>query len=258
MNDFALIISLLITIKNDIIFLYHYQFNSSIIIYILINILFSNFITVFNTYGFKQTDHMERNNFMEIEYRPIVASDYSDIIAITDSCVNDGKESHAYIKETCNNLGKNSLGVLAQYNKEVIGVCLVEKGMKLSGGREDFFPEIRNDIGCDEIWSTSIIAIKELYQKMHIGSEMLKHLITTMRQFGIKHLLCEIWVHPDKTEPSLNLTKDSHSTTDYGIVPEFYNTPFFRGQVCRFCGTVCHCSARILVMHLFNEGKYDK
>ena len=193
---------------------------------------------------------------MELEYRPATQGDYADILRITDESINSEEEYRAYIAALLERFDQSALGVVALDRGAMIGVALCAKGMELTGGREDFFSDIRADIGDEEIWSGCVVAVAKAYRKLHIGTELQKRSFAEIRKRGGRHLLLEIWAHPDGTEPSRGSLMLAPSYTDYGVIPDFYNIPSLEAHVCQLCGTPCHCAARIAVLHLFPQMEY--
>ncbi len=193
---------------------------------------------------------------MKPAYRLANKEDYTSILRITDSCINSEDEYHAYIAALLEQLDESALGVVALDDDMIIGVAICVKGMELTGDREDFFSDIRSDIGKEEIWSGSVVAVDKAYRKLHIGTELQKRSFSEIRKRGGRHLLLEIWAHPDGTEPSRGSLMLAPSYTDYGVVPDFYNIPSLGSHVCQICGTPCRCGARIAVLHLFPQIEY--
>lgn len=190
---------------------------------------------------------------MNIQYRIVTPTDCANITSITDTCINAEEAYRSYISDLCSQAGSTVVGVIAFCEEKPIGVALCLKGMELTGERTDFFQKIRADIGKDEIWSGCVVAVSERFQGMHIGSELQKRCLSVIHKHGGKHLLLEIWVHPDGAEPSKGSLKLAPSYTDYGIVPDFYNIPALADHVCQICGTPCRCGARIAVLHLVHQ-----
>ncbi|MDO5114772.1 MAG: hypothetical protein Q4D58_01605 [Synergistaceae bacterium] len=189
---------------------------------------------------------------MKIKYRPLAREDYPQLTALTSRYVNAEREYQDYMKSLCDSLGCESAGIGGfDADGVLVGAALVEKGMHLTGGREDFFAEIRADIGEEEIWSGGIIVVEEKYQNKKVGAALLIHLLSHFEDIGAKHLLLEIWVRPDGYAPSESQLYIARSFTEYGTVDNFYaEAPGLEDHVCEVCGHPCKCKAKIAVLHV--------
>ena len=186
---------------------------------------------------------------IKLNYRPIIKEDYPQLVALTDKYVNSEQAYRDYMKSVCDTIGENSTGICALDDKgTMVGVILCEREMHLTGGREDFFARIKEDIGSDDIWSGSIIVVEDEYRNKKIGAALLIHMLSHFEDIGAKHLLLEIWVRPDGYMPSNANLATAGNYTEYGIVKNFYAG--IKGYICPVCGTECKCSAKIAVVHI--------
>lgn len=189
---------------------------------------------------------------IKLKYRPIIKEDYTQIVALTDKYVNFEQAYRDYMKSVCDTIGENSTGICALDDKgTMVGVILYERGMHLTGGREDFFQQIKEDIGSDDIWTGSIVVVEDEYRNKKIGAALLVHILSHFEDIGAKHLLLEIWVRPDGFAPSESQLYIARSFTDYGTVDNFYaEAPGLEDHVCDICGHPCKCKAKIAVIHV--------
>ena len=186
----------------------------------------------------------------EITYRAAAPNDYEKTIGLTSKYINDEPEYLEYMRSIHDALGESSLGVLAFDGDKIVGAAFVEKGPHLTGNRTDFFDEIKKDFDDEEIWSGAIVVVDKDYRKKKIGAAMQLRVQEAIIKAGGKHLLLEIWVHPDGIAPSDGTVHLAPSYTEYGTVKNFYDIPALAGHVCQICGPHCKCSARISLLHL--------
>lgn len=192
----------------------------------------------------------------QIEYHHLSKEDLPRVLQLTNSSVNAEDVYHEYMAELLAHLGESTLGIIATDGVCPVGVALVARGMELTANRTDFFEQIRKDIGEEEIWSGAIVAVAKEYRKQNIGNTLQKKCIAEIIRHGGRHLLLEIWVHPDGHAPAIGSLKLAPAFTDYGEVADFYNIPSLTGHICQICGPICHCKARIVVLHLLPKIEY--
>ena len=194
----------------------------------------------------------EEDSHVKLRYRPLTKEDYPQVAALTSKYVNAERAYQDYMKSVCDSLGETSAGIAALGEDGIlVGAAIAEKGMHLTGGREDFFTQIRADIGAEEIWSGGIIVVEEKYQNKKVGAALLIHLLSYFEEAGVRHLLLEIWVRPDGCAPSESQLYLARSFTDYGTVDNFYaEAPGLEDHVCEVCGHPCKCKAKIAVIHV--------
>ena len=187
---------------------------------------------------------------MKLRYRLAATEDREEVMKIAEAELNSGFGSEKYMDGIFAGLGRETLGIVALDGAKIAGFAFLERGMSLSGGRTDFFDEIRRDIGDEEIWTGAATAVLPEYQGFKVGAALYIYTLSALEDIGAKHLLLEIWVRPDgfqPSEPHLHIARDY---TEYGLVPDFYKESADEGYICPVCGKDCKCSARIAVVHI--------
>lgn len=135
---------------------------------------------------------------MKLTYRLLEKDDFPQVAALTAKYVNAEQDYCDYMRCVCDSLGHDSAGIAAlDDNGLIVGALITERGMHLTGGREDFFAQIREEIGSDEIWTGVIVVVEEGYQNKKIGAALLVHTLSYFENIGVKHMLLEIWIRPD-------------------------------------------------------------
>lgn len=79
---------------------------------------------------------------MKLSYRVAQKSDYDKVLPMAEKELNSGIAYEEYMKNIFDSLGKNTFGIVAFNGEELAGFAFCEKGMFLTGGREDLFAEI--------------------------------------------------------------------------------------------------------------------
>ncbi|MDO4560040.1 MAG: GNAT family N-acetyltransferase [bacterium] len=185
---------------------------------------------------------------MKLSYRLAEKNDYQKILPLAEQELNSGQGYEEYMRAIFDELGKNAFGIVACREEEIIGFAFLEKGLALTGGREDFFPEIKKDIGGEEIWTGAAYAVTDEYLNCKVGSALYIYALSHLEDIGAKHLLLEIWVRPDGYAPSNANLATAGRYTEYGVVENFY--AHAAGYICPVCGARCKCSAKIAVVHI--------
>ncbi|MDO5114773.1 MAG: hypothetical protein Q4D58_01610 [Synergistaceae bacterium] len=185
---------------------------------------------------------------MKLSYRLAEKSDYEKVLPLAEKELNSGLSYEEYMRAIFDGLGESAFGIIACHGEELAGFAFLEKGMSLTGGREDFFNEIKKDIGEEEIWTGAAYAVTDKYMNCKVGSALYIYALSQLEDIGAKHLLLEIWVRPDGYMPSNANLATAGRYTEYGIVENFYAGA--EGYICPVCGARCKCSAKIAVVHI--------
>lgn len=185
---------------------------------------------------------------MKLSYRTAEQGDYAKVLPLAEKELNAGIGYEEYMRRIFDGLGKDTFGIIAFNEGELAGFVFLEKGMALTGDREDFFSEIRRDIGEEDIWTGAAYAVAEQYLNCKVGSALYIYALSHLEDIGAKHLLLEIWVRPDGYMPSNANLATARSYTEYGIVQNFYAGT--KNYICPVCGSDCICSAKIAVVHI--------
>lgn len=190
---------------------------------------------------------------MEIIYRELRGEDCCAAVALAGKCINSEAAFADYIRELHGHIGSGTAGYGAFDGARIVGLVYYTEGMHLSGGRTDFFKEIRESYGCESVWTANVIAVDDDYRGMKIGKNLSIYGPSKLKELGARHLLFEIWVRPDGYMPGDNVVNGSSDITTYGIIPNFYaEAPGAEDHVCEVCGpgNKCRCSAKIVLAHL--------
>ena len=185
---------------------------------------------------------------MKLSYRLAEKGDYEKVLPLAEKELNSGAGYEEYMRTVFYGLGKETFGIIAFNGEEIAGFAFLERGMELTGGREDFFREIKRDIGEEEIWTGAAYAVTDKYMNCKVGSALYIYALSHLEDIGAKHLLLEIWVRPDGYMPSNTNLATAGSYTEYGVVENFYADA--KDYICPVCGTRCKCSAKIAVVHI--------
>ena len=189
---------------------------------------------------------------MDVTCRKMSKEDFPEAVAIAQESINNVDPAfYDYVKEMTDSLGVETEGAVAEADGKIIGIMYFIRGMHLTGGRTDFFAEIKEQIGSDSIWTGAIAAVAPQYRRLNVAKKLLEYSFQLLRKLNIRHILVEIWIRPDGYMPVYNSLYYAPSFTDYGNIAEYYaKAPGAESRACSVCGEHCHCSAKIAVMHL--------
>lgn len=186
-----------------------------------------------------------------VTIRPARPEDSEKTIELTSRYINAEEAYKDYMREVHAGLGKTAAGVMAFAGEKLAGVAFAVKGMELTGGRTDFFEEMRAACDENEVWSGSILVVDEEFRDTGVAGELQAEMIKEIKKAGGRHIVGELWVHPDGVTPSAGIVKLAQSYTDYGTIWGFYDIPALAGHLCQICRDPhCKCGARIVLLHL--------